>query len=49
MPQDIDVSEITTDSAKLSSDKWYETEGNSIDPNVNSLFITSPADIYVHK
>ena len=47
--QDINISEITTNSAELSSNEGYETKGDSIEPNVKSLFITSPADIDMYR
>ena len=49
MLQDIDISEILTETAQSSSDEGYETEEDHIKPNVQSLFITSPATIEVHR
>ena len=47
--QDIDLSEILTETAQSSGDKKYETKGYHIEPNVPSLFITSPTNIEVHR
>ena len=47
--QEIDISEITTITADISEDEGYETNEELPEVGVSSLFITSPADIEVHR
>ena len=47
--QKIDISEITTITADICEDEGYETNEELPEAGVSSLFITSPADIEVHR
>ena len=47
--QEIDISEITTVTADMIEDEGYETNEELPEPGVSSLFITSPANIEVHR
>ena len=47
--QEIDISEITTITTDISEDEGYETNEELPEVGVSSLFITSPADIEVHR
>ena len=47
--QEIDISEITTITADMSENEGYETNEKLPETGISSLFITSPADIEVHR
>ena len=47
--QEIDISQITTITADRSEDEGFKTSEELPEPGVSSLFITSPADIEVHR
>ena len=47
--QEIDISEATTITVDMSGDEGYETNEELPETGVSSLFITSPADIEVHR
>ena len=47
--QEIDISEITTETAEMSEDEGYVMNEELLEIGVSSLFITSPADIEVHR
>ena len=49
IPQEIDISEITTETAESSHDEGYMTNDEVIEQNTQSPFITSPADVEVHR
>ena len=47
--QEIDISEITTETAEMSEDEGYVMNEELLEMGVSSFFITSPADIEVHR
>ena len=47
--QESDISKITTIMANMSKDEGYETNEELPESGISSLFITSPADIEVHR